>query len=290
MQLDEKRKQTVDNLWKEIAPWASPEQVALLSEKKEQILGLLSAAESHVLPLRFDMQTGKKAQTYSKIAEQLRITGTAIERTVIKALRRLKTASTQKLLKAYAGTYGDTCRVIDSHKPGAAPIVVTHDRPVKIDDLNFSVRASNAIRNAGARSIDELLQKTPYDLLRVQNAGKSVLTEIMGLLAHHGLYLKGTLPSIPSKEQHDFIFPSSIAAHAYISQNTPQWCWLFLKKKPRSTIVTGAVAYVDNSTAPRKLQIRYIDGSTETEITKKAEEYIEQNLFPDFRETDEANK
>lgn len=280
--MQEKRRQPVNNLWKEIAPWADPKQVAALSEKKEHILKLLSTAESRILPLRFDMETGNKAQPYRKIAGQIGITGNAIERTIIKALRRLKTASTQKILKEYAGIYGYTCQVIDSHKPGAAPIVVTHDRPVKVDDLNFSVRAHNAIMNTGAKTIDELLQKTPIDILRVQNAGKGVLAEIMGLLAHHGLYLKGTLPSIQSQERHDFIFPNSITAHAYISQNTPQWCWLFLKKKPQSTIMTGAVAYVDNSTDPRKLQIKYIDGSTETEIIKKAEQYIGQNLFADF--------
>lgn len=59
-----------------------------------------------------------------------------------------------------------------------------------IDELNLTVRSSNALRIANIQTIAHLTQKTEMDLRELPNAGTKVLREIKEVLMKHGLTLR----------------------------------------------------------------------------------------------------
>lgn len=57
--------------------------------------------------------------------------------------------------------------------------------------INLSVRTKRCLRNAEIETMDQLLAKTPYELLKIKDFGKKSLCEIRKELAFVGLFLKG---------------------------------------------------------------------------------------------------
>jgi DNA-directed RNA polymerase subunit alpha len=68
----------------------------------------------------------------------------------------------------------------------------------KIDELEFSVRSANCLKNANIHYIGELVQKTEQDMLKTKNFGRKSLQEIQENLEsmdlHLGMKLKGWTP------------------------------------------------------------------------------------------------
>lgn len=60
-----------------------------------------------------------------------------------------------------------------------------------IEDLNLSNRTTNCLKNAGIRTLSELVSKTEGDLVKTRNFGKHSLREINEKLAELGLKLAG---------------------------------------------------------------------------------------------------
>ena len=58
-----------------------------------------------------------------------------------------------------------------------------------VDELELSVRSSNCLKNAGIRTIRELVQKTEKDMLETKNFGRKSLNEIKDILRPMGLSL-----------------------------------------------------------------------------------------------------
>lgn len=59
-----------------------------------------------------------------------------------------------------------------------------------VEELDLSVRAYNCLKRAGINTVEELIQKTPEDMLKVRNLGKKSLEEVERKLAELGLSLK----------------------------------------------------------------------------------------------------
>ncbi len=59
------------------------------------------------------------------------------------------------------------------------------DQP--IDDLGLSVRSLNSLKNSNIRTLQDLVQYSADDLLKVKNVGEKALEEIGGILAQQGL-------------------------------------------------------------------------------------------------------
>ena len=49
---------------------------------------------------------------------------------------------------------------------------------MSIDDLDLSVRSNNCLRRAGINTVEELIQKTEADMIKVRNLGSKSLEEI----------------------------------------------------------------------------------------------------------------
>jgi DNA-directed RNA polymerase alpha subunit len=60
----------------------------------------------------------------------------------------------------------------------------------KIEDLHFSARIENCLRNEKIFTVRELANQTEITLLKIPNLGKGSLTQIKDVLASLGLKLK----------------------------------------------------------------------------------------------------
>ena len=59
-----------------------------------------------------------------------------------------------------------------------------------IDDLDLSVRSNNCLRRAGINTVDELIQRTEEDMMKVRNLGRKSLEEVKKKLSDMGLSLR----------------------------------------------------------------------------------------------------
>ena len=70
-----------------------------------------------------------------------------------------------------------------------------------VDELELSVRSANCLKNAGIRTIRDLVQKTEKDMLETKNFGRKSLNEIRDILRPMGLSLGMQLePAEAAKE------------------------------------------------------------------------------------------
>lgn len=59
-----------------------------------------------------------------------------------------------------------------------------------IDDLDLSVRSYNCLKRAGINTVEELVQRTEEDMMKVRNLGRKSLEEVSQKLSELGLSLK----------------------------------------------------------------------------------------------------
>lgn len=72
---------------------------------------------------------------------------------------------------------------------GAGRAARTRAVNTRIEDLDFSVRTSNCLRNQGIETLGDLLEKSEADLLATRHFGKKSLTEVKEKLAQYDLHL-----------------------------------------------------------------------------------------------------
>ncbi|HIU63640.1 MAG TPA: DNA-directed RNA polymerase subunit alpha [Candidatus Avacidaminococcus intestinavium] len=61
-----------------------------------------------------------------------------------------------------------------------------------IDDLDLSVRSNNCLRRAGINTVEELIQKSEEDMMKVRNLGRKSLEEVKKKLADLNLGLRNS--------------------------------------------------------------------------------------------------
>lgn len=72
----------------------------------------------------------------------------------------------------------------------------TEDPKVKaletsIEDLDFSVRAYNCLKRAGIHTLQDLVNKSENDMMKIRNLGKKSLKEVLDKIRDMGLVLRG---------------------------------------------------------------------------------------------------
>ncbi|MBC8646783.1 MAG: DNA-directed RNA polymerase subunit alpha [Thermoanaerobaculia bacterium] len=70
-----------------------------------------------------------------------------------------------------------------------------------VDELELSVRSANCLKNAGIRTIRDLVQKTEKDMLETKNFGRKSLNEIRDILRPMGLSLGMELEPAEAKAE-----------------------------------------------------------------------------------------
>ena len=63
---------------------------------------------------------------------------------------------------------------------------------MNIDELELSVRSYNCLKRAGINTVQELINKTPEDMMKVRNLGRKSLEEVLAKLKELGLELNQT--------------------------------------------------------------------------------------------------
>ena len=71
----------------------------------------------------------------------------------------------------------------------------TEDPKVKaletsIEDLDFSVRAYNCLKRAGIHTLQDLVNKSESDMMKIRNLGKKSLKEVLDKIKEMGLVLR----------------------------------------------------------------------------------------------------
>jgi len=61
---------------------------------------------------------------------------------------------------------------------------------MNIDELELSVRSYNCLKRAGINTVEELINKSPEDMMKVRNLGKKSLEEVLDKLKELNLQLK----------------------------------------------------------------------------------------------------
>ena len=60
---------------------------------------------------------------------------------------------------------------------------------MNIDELELSVRSYNCLKRAGINTVEELIDRTPEDMMKVRNLGRKSLEEVLAKLKELGLQL-----------------------------------------------------------------------------------------------------
>jgi DNA-directed RNA polymerase subunit alpha len=60
---------------------------------------------------------------------------------------------------------------------------------MSIDELDLSVRSYNCLKRAGINTVEELIQRSEADMMKVRNLGRKSLDEVVQKLAMLGLKL-----------------------------------------------------------------------------------------------------
>lgn len=63
---------------------------------------------------------------------------------------------------------------------------------MSIDELELSVRSYNCLKRAGINTVQELIDKTPEEMMKVRNLGKKSLEEVLAKLEELGLHLRNS--------------------------------------------------------------------------------------------------
>ena len=59
-----------------------------------------------------------------------------------------------------------------------------------IEDLDFSVRAYNCLKRAGIHTLQDLVNKSESDMMKIRNLGKKSLKEVLDKIRDMGLVLR----------------------------------------------------------------------------------------------------
>ena len=84
-----------------------------------------------------------------------------------------------------------------SDKASSAEVMVEKDDKGKekilemtIEDLDLSVRSFNCLKRAGINTVEDLINKSEEDMMKVRNLGKKSLDEVLLKLKEMGLHLR----------------------------------------------------------------------------------------------------
>ena len=61
---------------------------------------------------------------------------------------------------------------------------------MSIDELELSVRSFNCLKRAGINTVEELINKTPEDMMKVRNLGRKSLEEVQAKISELGFHFR----------------------------------------------------------------------------------------------------
>ena len=98
-------------------------------------------------------------------------------------------------------SFGSLPEEPEEEAPAAVDEELQEKLKTPIAELELSVRSANCLREATIKTIGDLVQKTPQELLKYRNFGKKSLVEIEELLKGMGLALGMSLEGQPASQE-----------------------------------------------------------------------------------------
>ncbi len=139
-----------------------------------------------VLKLRFGLD-GQPPLRQSDVGQQLGVSGERVRQILERALRRMRHYSRAAVL---AEIFPEFPGIPEAAKTACDPIHKADLANKPLEFLDLSIRTHNSLIRSGIKTVGELLEATPQDLMRVRNFGKRDLDRVQEVLFKFGLRLK----------------------------------------------------------------------------------------------------
>ena len=97
-----------------------------------------------------------------------------------------------KVLSVHLGLFVDLSENAKTAEIMVDKVEDEHEKVLEmnIDELELSVRSYNCLKRASINTVEELINRTPDDMMKVRNLGKKSLDEVLAKLKELGLQLK----------------------------------------------------------------------------------------------------
>ena len=99
-----------------------------------------------------------------------------------------------KVLSVHLGLFVDLSENAKQAEIMVDKVEDEHEKVLEmnIDELELSVRSYNCLKRASINTVEELINRTPDDMMKVRNLGKKSLDEVLAKLKELGLQLKSS--------------------------------------------------------------------------------------------------
>ena len=96
-----------------------------------------------------------------------------------------------KVLRDHLDLFVDLSEEIGSKSTVVEKAEAQHDKVLEmtIEELDFSVRSFNCLKRAGINTVEDLINTSEEDMMKVRNLGRKSLEEVINKLAQMGLSL-----------------------------------------------------------------------------------------------------
>jgi DNA-directed RNA polymerase subunit alpha len=96
-----------------------------------------------------------------------------------------------KILRDHLDLFVDLSEEIGSKSTVVEKAEAQHDKVLEmtIEELDFSVRSFNCLKRAGINTVEDLINTSEEDMMKVRNLGRKSLEEVIGKLEAMGLGL-----------------------------------------------------------------------------------------------------
>jgi DNA-directed RNA polymerase subunit alpha len=160
------------------------------NKKEGQPIGIIPVDSlfSPVVKVNFRVENTRVGQhtDFDKLTLDVWTDGTVTPDEAVSTSARILTDYLQ-LFVCLSDTVPDEIGLIDTEEDGKDKLM-----EMTIDELDLSVRSSNCLHRAGINTVQELIQRSEEDMMKVRNLGRKSLEEVINKLAELDLSLKSS--------------------------------------------------------------------------------------------------
>lgn len=158
------------------------------NKKDGQPIGIIPVDSlfSPVVKVNFRVENTRVGQhtDFDKLTLDVWTDGTLTPDEAVSTSARILTDYLQ-LFVCLSDTVPDEIGLIDAEEDGKDKLL-----EMTIDELDLSVRSSNCLHRAGINTVQELIQRSEDDMMKVRNLGRKSLEEVINKLAEMNLSLR----------------------------------------------------------------------------------------------------
>ncbi|MBQ3180584.1 MAG: DNA-directed RNA polymerase subunit alpha [Firmicutes bacterium] len=158
------------------------------NKKEGQPIGIIPVDSlfSPVVKVNFRVENTRVGQhtDFDKLTLDVWTDGTLTPDEAVSTSARILTDYLQ-LFVCLSDTVPDEIGLIDAEEDGKDKLL-----EMTIDELDLSVRSSNCLHRAGINTVQELIQRSEDDMMKVRNLGRKSLEEVINKLAEMNLSLR----------------------------------------------------------------------------------------------------